>query len=108
MARLTATLLRAVSRIMASYLSISLHSGNQRRRRRATRRLPRDVYQSGVARAAMQLQVVADETEFRALAHKWDQLYRNSSERNYSQSFDWCWCGRANVAKPSGANLHSM
>jgi CelD/BcsL family acetyltransferase involved in cellulose biosynthesis len=52
--------------------------------------------------------VVVDESEFTALEDAWDELYRNATERNYSQSFAWCWHGWENVAKPRGRKLFCL
>jgi CelD/BcsL family acetyltransferase involved in cellulose biosynthesis len=52
--------------------------------------------------------VVSDEREFIALQPGWDELYRKTTERNYSQSFDWCWHGWSKVAKPRGRKLYCL
>jgi CelD/BcsL family acetyltransferase involved in cellulose biosynthesis len=49
--------------------------------------------------------LVTDESGLRTLKPEWDDLYRRSADRHYSQSFDWCWCGWTTVAKPRGRKL---
>jgi CelD/BcsL family acetyltransferase involved in cellulose biosynthesis len=52
--------------------------------------------------------VVVDETEFTALEGAWAELYRKATERNYTESFDWCLHAWEKVAKPRDWKLFCL
>jgi CelD/BcsL family acetyltransferase involved in cellulose biosynthesis len=70
--------------------------------------MPNDVGGKKQGMMKCQFRVVTDEAALAALKPEWDALYRQSADRYYSESFDWCWCGWTAVAKPRGRKLHCL
>jgi len=54
------------------------------------------------------LRIVTDDHTFAALKPQWDELYQKSTDRHYTQSFDWCWCDWMEVGKATGGKLHCL